>query len=197
MTAETPVPVTGEGAILNRNIQSYFDSTDAEYKQMAFEHLRSVVGGALITGGFQERTVRHLAFSFEMPLAAISSPEDPLLAKARTGLARTFGTDVAAKIQVGLRPLSETYPEDTQEDVADIQGRYADGQFEVDFDDGRWKGTTLIDYEEMYDRYSHHRKGNVSDEEPGFMREHNRQIVECLRSLGWDVPGHINPDNLD
>ena len=192
--SEKLLQATGEGEILDRNITSYLESDDPEYLEKALESLTSVVRGALLTAGYELRIVRHLLISFggEVPI-----PDEPFLEQVRLDLAREFGASVAAKISLDLRPLTETYPEDTRDDLKEIRCCWKGHVgFKVPLVKGSWDYRWL-DFEGMYDLKSMHRKGDIGDDELILMRIHNQEIYDFLVNLGWSPPDHINPDNLD
>ena len=196
MSHETQAAVTSFGELLDRNISLYLDSQEAEFRDQALEHLRSVIRGDLLTNAYPKRSVRHLAINFGDPQE--TQYDDPLLQSVQKRLQESFGTTIAAKVRLALRPLVETYPEDTQDDLKEIRLSFdGDGLFEVEFNNGWLAGTDWIGFEDMYLRMKISKKGAIDDVELSLMREHNRQIIELLKEFGWSVSTNIDPSRLD
>ena len=192
--SEKITETTGIGKILDRNITLLLESEDPAYREIGQDSLSRVVAGALLSAGYDERIVRRLAISFG---EGGQEPADPLLEQVRLDLEHEFGTAVANKILVALRPLAETYPEDTADDLKEIRRWWkGDCHFKVPLGDGSSDYRWFI-FEDIYYIKSLHRKGKVGDEELVLMREHNHKLFEFLVSLGWQPPEYINPDNLD
>ncbi len=197
MPARSEAPeATSLGKILGANISSFLRSGEPAYRETALTTLRSVIIGYLVSIGYDRRIIRHLDITF----SDWASPEtdNPLLNDVKRDLQEKFGKVVVGRIVIAFRPLEETYPEDTLDDIHDIEGYWTgNGFFEISREAGRFTALVQADFEDVYDLKSMHHKGDVSHEELVLMREHNRKIYDFLVSLGWNPPDYISPDNLN
>jgi len=197
MLVKPEVPgITSFGKILGANISSYLRSDELVYRETALTTLRSVIVGYLVSIGYDRRIIRHLEISFP----DWTSPEtgNPLLNDVKHDLEEKFGKVVVERIALAMRPPTETYPEDTVDDIHDIESYWTEtGIFEIPQEAGKFTVMVQANFEDVYDLKSMHHKGDISHEELVLMREHNRKIYDFLVSLGWNPPDYINPNNLD
>ena len=197
MLSKSEAPgITSFGKILGENISSFLRSGEPAYRETALTTLRNVIIGYLVSIGYDRRIIRHLDISF----SDWASPKTGnfLLNDVKHDLEEKFGKVVVERIALALRPLEETYPEDTLDDIHDIEGYWTgNGFFEIPKEAGRFTALVQADFEDVYDLKSMHNKGDISREELVLMREHNRKIYDFLVNLGWNPPDYISPNNLN